>query len=260
MQPAAARVNSNSKSSLQTYFANIIRAFSSKRRAARVNPGSNSSDFDARQLCLWLATLSSGDLSVNESAAARPGSVMITTVGSANDALWSQMERAGWAQRIALDDLPMAHVASPYAFTEAGARAVTAALAELVARKAKLMGTVKGFDPRTAPEQVRQLCGIFSWLGLRALSQLTLAEEARPTTAEAQARQRDGILALKEVTRGVSMAGLYIAEAISRGPDSDVGRDCLERTTKGLRYAEQCLTEWADEMRTHQTGSPPPPS
>lgn len=219
-----------------------------------MNDGSNSAAFDVRQLCFWLATLSPSDLSVNEGAAARLGSAVITSVGSPNDALWSQMEHAGWTQRIVVDDLPMAHLASTYAFTETGARAVKTALAELVARKARLMGKVKGFDPRTAPERVRHLCGAFSWLGLRTVSQLTLAQEAKPTTEEAQARQRNCILALEEVSKGVSMAGLYIAEAISRGPDSDVGRDCLERTTKGLRYAEQCLTEWATEMRIRQSG------
>jgi hypothetical protein len=221
-----------------------------------LSDSSNSAPRDARQLRLWLATLSPGDLSVNEGAAARPGNAMITSVGSPNDALWSQMEHAGWTQRIVVDDLPMAHVARTYAFTETGARAVKTALVELVAQKAQLMETVKGFDPRTAPERVKQLCGAFSWLGLRAVSQLTLAQEARPTTVEAQGWQRDCILALEEISKGVKMAGLYIAEAILRGPDSEVGRDCLERTTKGLRYAEQCLTEWAAEMRVRQSGSP----
>jgi hypothetical protein len=45
------------------------------------------------------------------------------------------------------------------------------------------------------------------------------------------------------------MAGQYIVEALALGPDSDDGRDRLERATKGLRYADQCLTEWATEMR-----------
>jgi hypothetical protein len=210
-----------------------------------VNNSSNSSAFDARQLCLWLSTLSHGDLSVNEGAAARPGSAMIAGIGSPNDTLWSQMERAGWTQRIAVDDLSMTGVTSTYAFTEAGARAVTTALAELVDRKARIMGLFKGFDPRTAPERVRQLCSVFSWLALRTASQLALAKEAKPTTEEAQARQRACILALDEISNGVSMAGQCIVEAIAHGPDSDAGRDRLERTTKGLRYAEQCLTEWA---------------
>lgn len=90
-----------------------------------------SATFDARQLRFWLATLSPGDLSINEAAAARPGSAMITGIGSSNDALWSQMERVGWAQQIAVDDPSMAGVGRIYAFTEAGARAVTTALAEL---------------------------------------------------------------------------------------------------------------------------------
>ncbi|WP_157113489.1 hypothetical protein [Bradyrhizobium embrapense] len=220
-----------------------------------MNDNPSSSAFDDRQLCLWLATLSPGDLSVNEGAAARPGSAMITSVGSHNDVLWSQMERADWTQRIAVDDVPMAHLASSYTFTETGARAVKTAIAELISRKVQLMRNVKGFDG-SAPERVRQLCGVFSWLGLRAISLLTLAQEAKPRTSEAQARQRDCILALEEIRKGVSMAGLYIAEAISRGPDSDIGQDCLERTTKGLRYAEQCLMEWTAEMYAERPGKP----
>jgi hypothetical protein len=226
----------------------------SRNQQDTLSDSSNSAPLDARQLRLWLATLSPGDLSVNEGAVARPGSAMITSMGSPNDALWSRMEHAAWTQRIVVDDLPMAHLASTYAFTETGARAVKTALVELVAQKARLMETVKGFDLRTAPERVRQLCRAFSWLDLKAVSQLTLVQEARPTTLEAQGRQRDCILALEEISKGIKMAGLYIAEAISRGPDSHVGRDCLERTTKGLRYAEQCLTEWAAEMQVKQAG------
>jgi hypothetical protein len=214
-----------------------------------VNDSSNSSAFDARHLRLWLATLSPGDLSVNEGAAARPGSAMITGIGSPNDSLWSQMERAGWAQQIAVDDLSMAGVASTHAFTEAGARAVTTALAELLSWNAQIMGLFNGFDPHTEPERVRQACSIFSRLALRAAAQLAIAKKATPATEEAQARQRDCILALDEISKGVLMAGQYIVEALALGPDSDDGRDRLERATKGLRYADQCLTEWATEMR-----------
>jgi hypothetical protein len=221
-----------------------------------VNDSSNSAAFDARQLRFWLATLSPGDLSVNEGAAARPESAMITGIGSPNDALWSQMERVGWAQQIAVDDLSMSGVASTYAFTEAGARAVTTALAELVSWNAQIMGLFNGFDPHTEPERVRQLRNVFSRLVLRTAAQLTIAKKATPATEEAQARQRDCILALDEISKGVLMAGQYIVEALALGPDSDAGRDRLERTTKGLHYAEQCLTEWATEMRGKQSGPP----
>lgn len=180
---------------------------------------------------------------------------MMTGVGSPNDVLWSQMEQAGWTRRIAIDDLPTARVTSSYAFTDAGARAVTKELTAIVTVKIQMMGMVKGFDPRTAPELVQQLCGAFSWLALRTASQLALAKEARPASGEAQARQHACILALDEINKGVAMAGLYIADAIAHGPDSDAGRDCLERTTAGLRYAEQCLTQWATEMRAEQSGS-----
>jgi Arc/MetJ family transcription regulator len=181
---------------------------------------------------------------------------MITGIGSPNDALWSQMERAGWAQQIAVDDLSMAGVARTYAFTEAGARAVTTALAELVSWNAQIMELFNGFDPHTEPERVQQLCSLFSRLALRAAAQLAIAKKSTPATEEAQTRQRDCILALDEISKGVLMAGQYIVEALALGPDSDAGRDRLERTTKGLRYAEQCLREWATEMRVQQSGPP----
>lgn len=181
---------------------------------------------------------------------------MITGIGSPNDALWSEMERAGWAQQIAVDDLSMAGVASTYAFTEAGARVVTTALAELVSWNAQIMGLFNSFDLRTAPERVRQQCSVFSRLALRTAAQLAIAKKATPATEEDQARQRERILALDEISKGVLMAGQYSVEALALGPDSDAGRDRLERTTKGLRYAEQCLTEWATEMRVKQSGAP----
>lgn len=221
-----------------------------------MNDSSNSAAFDARQLRFWLATLSPGDLSVNEGAAGHPGSVMITGIGSPNDALWSQMERVGWAQPITVDDLSMSGVASTYAFTEEGACAVTTALAELVSWNAQIMELFNGFDPHTEPERVRQLCSIFSRLTLRTAAQLAIAKTATPATEEARTRQRACILALDEIAKGVLMAGQYIVEALALGPDSDAGRDRLERTTAGLRYAEQCLTEWGTKMRAEQSGSP----
>ncbi|WP_145987167.1 MULTISPECIES: hypothetical protein [Bradyrhizobium] len=222
-----------------------------------MNDTSNSATFDARQLRFWLATLSPGDLSVNEGAAAHPGSLMITSIGSPNDALWSQMERAGWAQQIAGDDLSIAGVASTYAFTELGAHAVTKALTELASWNAEVMALFKGFD---APEHVRQLSSVFSRLFLRTEAQLAIAKKTSPATEEGLVRQRDYVLALDEISKGVRMAGQYIIEALALGPDSDLGRVRVERSTAGLRYAEQCLTEWAAEMRTQQSDSSSPSS
>jgi ABC-type transporter Mla MlaB component len=211
---------------------------------------------DARQLRFWLATLSSDDLSVNECAAARPESPMITGVGSANEALWSQMECAGWTQQITTDALSIPGVTSAYTLTETGARAVTKALAELVSWHAQILEIFNSFDLHTAPEHVRQLSSLFGRLTLRSAAQLAIAKKTKPTTEEAQARQRDYILALDEISKGVLTAGQYIVEALALGPESDAGRDRLERTNKGLRYAEQCLTEWATEMRVKQSRSP----
>jgi len=219
-----------------------------------VNDSSNSAAFNARQLRLWLATLSLGDLSVNEGSAARPGSTMITGVGSANDALWSQMEHAGWTQRITAAPLSIPGVTSAYTLTETGARTMTTELAAIVTVKSQIVAKIEGFDPRTAPERVRRLCDSFSALALRTSCQLTIAREAKPSIEEAQARQRACILALEELLKGVSTAGIFIADAIARDPNSSLGLDLLERATAGLRYAEQCLTQWAAEMRAEQSG------
>jgi hypothetical protein len=213
-----------------------------------VNDSSNLAAFDARRLRFWLATLSPSDLSVNEAAAARPGSAMITGIGSANDVLWSQMERTGWAQQIAFDDPPLAGLASTYAFTEAGALAVTTALAEVISWKTQIMEIFDRSGLHTAPEHVRQLCSLFGRLALRSGAQLAIVKKATPETEEAQAEQRECILALNEISKGVLTAGQFIVEALLLGPESDAGRDRLERTNKGLAYAERCLTEWLTKI------------
>ncbi len=203
--------------------------------------GSSSAGFDSRQLCLWLATLSPGDLSLNEAAAARFGGTMTTGVGSANDALWSQMLRAGWTQQITTDALSIPGVSSTYMLTETGARAVTKALAELVSWNSHILEAFNRFDLKSAPEHVRRLCSLFGRLTVRAAAQLAIAKAAKPATEDAQVRQRDCILTLDEINKGVLTAGQYIIESLALGPESDVGRDRLERVSKGLRYAEQCL-------------------
>ncbi|MEH2484882.1 hypothetical protein [Bradyrhizobium sp. AZCC 2230] len=222
-----------------------------------MNDSSNPAAFGARQLRLWLATLSPGDLSVNEAAAARPGSTVATGVRSANDALWSQMERVGWTQRITDELLSIPGVTSAYVLTEAGARAVTTELAAIATVIGQMVGKIEGRDPHTAPERVRRLCDIVGALFLRTTCQSTLAREAKPAGEDAQARQREYLLALDEILTGVSTAGIFITDAIAHGPDSDVGLDLLERSTAGLHYADQCLTDWAAKMRTEQYGNLP---
>lgn len=207
----------------------------------------------ARQLRLWLGTLSPSDLSVNEAAAARPGSTMITEVGSANEALWSQMEHAGWTQQITTDALSVPSVTSAYTLTESGSLAMMKALAELVSWNTQILEASNSFDLRTAPEHVRQLSSLVGRLTLRTAAQLAIAKMTKPATGEAKARQRDYILALDEIGKGLLTAEQHIAEALVLGPESDAGSDRLERTSKALRYAEQCLTEWATEMRVKQS-------
>lgn len=221
-----------------------------------LSDSSNPRPLDARQLRFWLATLSPGDLSINEAAAARPKSTMSTGVGSTNEALWSQMECAGWTQQSTADALSIPGVTITYTLTETGARAVTQALAELLSWNAQVLELFNSFDLLAAPEHVRQLSSLASRLILRTAAQLAIAKEAKPATEEAEARQRDCILALDEISKGVLTAGKYIVEAVALGPESDAGRDRLVRTNKGLRYAEQCLTEWATEMRVKHSRPP----
>jgi len=237
-----------------------LRAPSHPTSRTNFSDSSNSAPLDARQLRLLLAMLSPGDLSVNEGAAARPGSTMATGVGSANEALWLQMARAGWTQQITTDILSIPGVTSAYTLTESGARAVTTELAAIVNVKRQMVGKIEGFDPHTATERVRQLCDIFSALFLRTSCQLALAKQAEPLNEQGQARKREHILALEEILKGVATAGIFIADAIAHGPDSSVGLNLLERTTAGLRYAEQCLTQWAAEMRAEQSGGSSPPT
>ena len=222
-----------------------------------MNDSPGPANFSARQLRLWLATLSPGDLSVNEGAAARPGAIVVTGAGSANDALWSQMEHAGWTQRITDEPLSIPGVTSAYVLTEAGARAATTELAAIAAVKSEIAGRVEGFDPHTAPERVRRLSDMMSTLFLRTTCQSALVKEAKPTNDDAQARQRECLLALDEILKGVSTAGIFITDAIAHGPDSGVGLDLLERSTAGLRYADQCLTNWAARIRAEQFGDLP---
>lgn len=222
-----------------------------------MNDSLSSANFGARQLRLWLATLSPGDLSVNEGAAARPGSTVVTGAGSANDELWSRMEPAGWTQRITVEPLSIPGVTSAYTLTVTGARAMTTELAAIVTVKSEIVGNIEGFDPQTAPERVRRLCDVLGALALRTTCQSTLVKEARPSTEDAQARQRACILALDEILKGVSTAGIFITDAIAHGPDSSAGLDLLERSTAGLRYADQCLTDWAARIRAEQFGDQP---
>lgn len=166
---------------------------------------------------------------------------MTTAVGSANDALWSQMLRAGWTQQVATDDLSIPGVSSAYMLSEAGARAVTEALAELVSWNSHISEVFNPFDLQSAPEHVRRLCSLVGRLTVRAAAQLAIAKAAKPATDDAQVRQRDCILALDEISKGVLTAGQYIIQALALGPESDAGRDRSERASKALRYAEQCL-------------------
>ncbi len=94
--------------------------------------------FDLLQLEQRLRSLGAGDRSVIEAAASRPGSVMTTSPGSPNDALWSEMEKAGWTKRVnPFEGSPnakeLAALLRSFALTEDGAKAVAVALARLKA-------------------------------------------------------------------------------------------------------------------------------
>jgi hypothetical protein len=91
--------------------------------------------FDLLQLEQRLRSLGPGDRSVIEAAVSRPGSVMTTSQGSPNDALWSEMEKVGWTKRLnPFEGTPeLAALLRAFALTEDGAKAVVAALARLKA-------------------------------------------------------------------------------------------------------------------------------
>ena len=63
---------------------------------------------------------------------------MTTTPGSANDVLWSDMEKVGWTKRVDLESSPntkaLAALLKAFELTEPGAQAVRAALSKLKAR------------------------------------------------------------------------------------------------------------------------------
>lgn len=105
---------------------------------------------------------------------------MMTGVGSANDGSWSQMEHAGWTQRITADALSIPGVTSAYTLTETGARAVAKALAELVSWNPQILELFNRFDLHSAPEHVRQLCSLHSRLTLRAAAQLAAQRKRSP--------------------------------------------------------------------------------
>ena len=93
-------------------------------------------DFGMSELEMRLRSLSAADLSVIEAAASKPGSLMLTSSGSANDALWSDMETVGWTKRAhpfgqATDANPAAKLVRAFELTPEGANAVRTALARL---------------------------------------------------------------------------------------------------------------------------------
>jgi hypothetical protein len=94
---------------------------------------------DAAQLEERLRNLSPGDRSVIEASASKPGSAMTTSPGSANDQLWSDMEKVGWTKRVnpfegAPNAKELAALLRAFELTDAGTKAVTAALAKIRAR------------------------------------------------------------------------------------------------------------------------------
>ena len=89
------------------------------------------------QLAIRLGTLGAGDRSVIVYSASNPKSIMTTSPGTPNDALWSEMETAGWTKRVnAFADMPpeVAKLLRGFELTEAGAAAVKAALAKTQSR------------------------------------------------------------------------------------------------------------------------------
>jgi hypothetical protein len=192
---------------------------------------------------LWtrLAALGPGDLSVNQAAVAQSGNVMATGAGSANDALWSDMMELGWTREIALDQPVLAAATRAFAFTDAGIRVMTQALSELARRKAALLAQISGYRPGLAGARVTALCDRLGILAMKLLALLIVARSRAPGLHDSPARHAEYVAALEELARGVEAAGRAIGDAITAEPDSDEGRDWLDRATKALDYADELL-------------------
>jgi hypothetical protein len=195
----------------------------------------------APHLWIRLALLGPGDLSVNKAATAQPEHVMGTGFGSSNDALWSDMVELGWTREITLDLPVSAAAVRAFAFTGAGIRVMTEALAELAGRKAALLAKIKGYSPGSAPASVTAICERVGYLSIKLVALLITANRRASEMQEGRARHVEYVAALEEIARGVEAAARAIGDAIAAGPDTDDGRDRLQRTTKALDYADHML-------------------
>ena len=74
---------------------------------------------DTAALLPLLAALTAGDVSVTREAIKRPDSQVVTTPGSANDALWSELVRRGWMVEAKPPD-GLAGVVKTFTFTRTG--------------------------------------------------------------------------------------------------------------------------------------------
>ncbi|WP_162914476.1 hypothetical protein [Taklimakanibacter lacteus] len=191
---------------------------------------------------LWtrLALLGPGDLSVNQAAVVQPESLMVTGHGSPNDALWSEMVEIGWTREIRLDQ-PVLTASRAFAFTDAGIRVMTEALAELARQRAALLAKIGGYSPGSAPASVTAVCERIGYLSTKLLALLIMAKGRASETHEGGGRHAEYLAALEAIARGVEAAARAVGDAIAAGPDSDDGRDWLDRTTKALDYADHML-------------------
>ena len=195
----------------------------------------------APHLWIRLALLGPGDLSVNQAAVAQPKSVMGTGLGSPNDALWSDLAELGWTREITLDQPVLAAATRAFALTGAGIRVMKEALAELARRKAALLAKIRGYSPGSAPARVTAVCERLGSLSIKLVALLIMAKGRPSEMQESRARHAEYVAALEEIARGVEAAARAIGDAIAAGPDSDDGRDWLDRTTKALDYADRML-------------------
>jgi hypothetical protein len=195
----------------------------------------------APHIWLRLALLGPGDLSINQAAVAQPEHVLMTGLGSSNDALWSDMMELGWAREITLDQSIRTADTRAFAFTHAGTRVMTEAFAELARQKAALFAQIRGYSPGAAPASVTAVCERLVHLSIKLLAVLILAKGRAFETQEGRARHAEYVAALEDIARGVERAARAVGDAIAAGPDSDDGRDWLDRTTKALDYADHLL-------------------
>ena len=194
--------------------------------------------FDFPELVQALAALGPGDISVNEAAAARPGSAMLTSAGSPNDLLWSKMEAAGGARRVTFDDAPIAD-ARAFQFTEGGAIAVATAFRVLLARKAGVLPVPDNDAAALMAPLVEKRAHLLA--GRKKFADgIAHLETVEPKTAARQAKKAELLSDARAYVRALDAVIRAINDAIAAGPNG-FGLRFVDRATRILDIGDRTI-------------------